>query len=111
MVQLNKFRVFVQPMGKKDPNTPNHGQTLKETKTFYSTFAFNEVPIISKSHLRVELYLLRHYSNLKKMLSSVLISKGLLNFIFSTFRAFNYDPIMVSMNYFGQVILEILENN
>ena len=31
--------------------------------------------------------------------------------IFSTFRALNYYSIMGSMNYFGQVVLEILEND
>ena len=35
----------------------------------------------------------------------------LLILIFSTFRTFNYYSIMRSMNYFGQVFLEILENN
>ena len=53
---------------------------------------------------------LRYYNYLEKLPPSVLISKHLLILIFSTFEAFNYYSIMRSMNYFGQVVLEILEN-
>ena len=52
-----------------------------------------------------------YYINLEKLPPSVLISIELHILIFSTFRGFNYYYIMGSMNYFGQVILEILENN
>ena len=54
---------------------------------------------------------LSYYSNLEKFPPSVLISIDLPILIFSTFGAFNYYSIMGSMNYFGQVVLEILENN
>ena len=54
---------------------------------------------------------LRYYNNLVKLPPSVLISPDLPILIFSTFRAFNYYSIMRSMNYFGQVFLEIWENN
>ena len=54
---------------------------------------------------------LRHYNNLEKLPLSVLISKDLSILIILTFRVFNYYSIMGSMNYLGQVFLEILENN
>ena len=65
--------------------------------------------------MRVELYLflgyLRYYNNLEKLLPGVLIATDLPILINSTFRTLNYHSIMGSTNYFGQVILEILENN
>ena len=54
---------------------------------------------------------LRYHNNLEKSPPSVLILIDLPILIVSTFRAFNYYPIMGSMNYFGQVVLEILGNN
>ena len=54
---------------------------------------------------------MRHYNNLEKLSPSVLVSIDLPILIFSTFRALNYYSIMGSMNYFGQVVLEILEND
>ena len=45
-------------MGKKCPNTLNHGQGhLKETKHSIPHFAFNEVSLMSRSQLKLELYL------------------------------------------------------
>ena len=65
--------------------------------------------------MRAALYLflgyLRYYNNLEKLLPGVLISTDLPILISSTFRTFNYYSIMGSTNYYGQVILEILENN
>ena len=52
---------------------------------------------------------LGYYNYLEKL--RVLISIDLTILIFSTFGAFNYYSIMRSINYFGQVVLEILENN
>ena len=52
-----------------------------------------------------------YYISLEKLPPSVLISIELHILIFSTFRGFNYYYIMGSINYFGLVILEILENN
>ena len=54
---------------------------------------------------------LRHYNNMEKLPLSVLISKDLSILIILTFRVFNYYSIIGSMNYLGQVFLEILENN
>ena len=54
---------------------------------------------------------MRYYNNLEKLPSSVLISIDLPILILPTFRALNYYSIMGSMNYFGQVVLEIVENN
>ena len=48
---------------------------------------------------------------MEKLSPSVLVSIDLPILIFSTFRALNYYSIMGSMNYFGQVVLEILEND
>ena len=53
---------------------------------------------------------LRYYNNLEKLSPGVLISIDLPILIFSTFRAFNNYSIKGSMDYFGQVVLEILEN-
>ena len=40
-----------------------------------------------------------------------MISIDLLILVFSTFRAFNLYSMMRSMNYFGQVVFEILQKN
>ena len=54
---------------------------------------------------------LRYYKNLKKLRPSVLVSKDLYILTFSTFRAFSCYFTMRSLNCFGQVVLEILDNN
>ena len=50
-------------------------------------------------------------NNLEKLPSSAPISVDLPILIFSIFGALNHHSIMGSMNYFGQVVLGILENN
>ena len=87
----------------------------KVLKLSIPRFAFSEVSSISKHNMRVKLCLLclyfRYYNILEKLPPSVLLSIDLPILIFSTFGAFNYYSMMGSMNYFGQVVLEILENN
>ena len=98
--------------GKKSPNTPNYEQGHFERNlslpfhVFHSMSSYPYVKTIwrwSYSCYRVfELFQLH---------LSVLISIDLPILIFPTFRAFNYFFITVSMNYFGQIVLDILENN
>ena len=95
-----------QLAGKKGPNTPNHEKGHFERNLSLSFHV---------------LHSMRSYPYLKtiwgwsytcfRVFEVFGISIDLPILIFSTFRAFNYYSIMGSMNYFGQVVLEILENN
>ena len=75
-------------------------------------FAFNKVSSISKKTYEGGVIpVLGYYNNLEKLLPSVVVSIDLPIIIFSAFRAFNCHSMKGSINYFGQVALEILENN
>ena len=103
-----------QLAGKKSPNMPNQEQehfgrslslqfnTLHSMRSHSYLKAMWVIPVLEY---------LRNYNNLEKLPASVLISIDLPIWFFSTFRASNYYSIMESMNNFGQVVLEILENN
>ena len=96
--------------------TKSWARTLrKELKPSIPHFVFNEVSSISKKPYEGRvipvLGYLRYCNNLDKLPPSVLIFIDLPILIFSTFIAFIDYSIIGSINYFGQVALEILENN
>ena len=106
----SSFRIFISLGQLVEEKSPSIFQftgkdILKGTKGLSSVphFAFL---LISKSHQRCR----RHYSNLEKS-PPVLIFIVLPIFLLQHFELSIIIPIMRSMNYFGQVILEILENN
>ena len=85
----------------------------KELKPSVQHFAANEVSFISKNYVREWSYtcfrVIEYYNISEKLPPSVMISIDLPILVFSIFRAFNYYSIMGSMNYFGQVVFEILQ--
>ena len=88
--------------------TRNSSQKLLFAKVFVKNFAI----FWSRENFCSRKFLPRnYYNNLEKLPPSVLISIDFAISIFSTFIVFNYYSIMGSMNYFGRVVLEIMENN
>ena len=107
---------FGELAGKKGPKTPNHEQGHFERNL---SLQFHDLHSM-RSHPYIKIIWRWNYTCFS--IFEVLQQFGkigyqcpdfyrLLILIFSTFRAFNYYSTMRSMNYFGQVFLEILENN
>ena len=109
---LKKCVSLWQLSGKKGPNTPNQEQGHFERNLNLQFHVSHSMR--SQQYLKIiwvwKRYL-KYYNNLKKLTPSVLISINLPILFSSTFGAFKHYSIMGSMNYFGQIFLEMLENN